>query len=478
MTLEQLSVIQTLRARWRVVALTCAAIVMLALVFTLALPARYEATASVLVEMSGLDPIRGQALYKPEGLVSTYTATQVEVIRSEQVALGALRSLGLHQSAQWQAKWRDDTGARGDFEAWVAAELLRKLVVRPSRDANVINLSYTSPDPAFSAAVANAFIQSYVDSTVRMQAGPARLFHGFFEERAKPLREALEQARERLSAYEKRHGLLVGEGEDVESARLSELTSQLVALQAELANATNRGHEAASAPGLMEELRRDPEVLALTTELARQQARLSELRSGFGEQHPAVVEARESVRTLGQRVEASMRRAAGSLEANAKVITARLAAVRAAVEEQRGVVLKRKSQRDAAAALVRDVDNAQRAYDAVLARASQTALEGANTTQASVAVLKAATPPPSSSSLLVLNLSVALLLGLLAGIARALYAESRDRRLRTVEDVTDWLQQPLLLALPDARARRRSGERRSLENRQRLVPGRSTLAAS
>jgi uncharacterized protein involved in exopolysaccharide biosynthesis len=149
-----------------------------------------------------------------------------------------------------------------------------------------------------------------------------------------------------------------------------------------------------------------------------------------------------------------MHRAAGSFDAAVKVNRARLAETQAAVERQRVLVARRKAQRDAAGALVRDVENAQRAYDAVLSRASQTSLESANTTQTSVSVLKTATPPLWSPMFLILNTSVAALLGLLLGAWCAIAAEGRDRRVRSSADITDRLQQPLLLSLPNAGAAR------------------------
>ena len=99
----------------------------------------------------------------------------------------------------------------------------------------------------------------------------------------------------------------------------------------------------------------------------------------------------------------------------------------------------------------------------------------ANTTQTTVSVLKSATVPLWSPSILIRNLLVAALLGLLLGIARALLAERRDRRLRTIDDVVRVLQQPLLLALPDGYARGR--DRRSEQTRRRLVAPYPRLAA-
>jgi len=466
MTMPIQRLIIVLRARWASVVLTWIAIVGAVLAISVALPARYEASATVVVDINAADPLAGRELFRPVGAVSTYIATQADIMRSESVALSALRSLGLQERQEWRDKWKATTGGRGNFESWLASRLLRRLDVRPQRDSNVLTVSYTSTDGEFAAAVVNAFVRSYLDTTLQMRARPAQQFNSFFADRAKSLREALEQARSRLSAYEKQHAVLVGAEPDVESARLAELTSQLVALQDVAAGAANARKQAGAAPGDMREVRTDPEVAALTAEVVRQEGRLTELRSQFGERHHAVIQARQSLADLKGRLEASTRRAAQTFEPAVRISEARLAELRAALERQRAIVQQRKSQRDAAAVLIRDVENAQKAYDAVLERASHTALEGANTTQPNVSILKSATPPAEPWPLLWLNLSVALVLGLLLGLANALFAEHRDRRVRTAEDVTQWLQQPLLLALPEGCAEK---ARRAVENRQRLV---------
>lgn len=481
MALERLQVIPALRARWRLGVLVWMAVVAAVLVLSLVLPPRYEATATLVVDMGGSDPIRGQELFRPPGAVSTYLATQVDVIRSEAVALGALRSLGLQKQPYWIDQWQRQTGGRGDFESWLAEALLRKLAVTPMRDSNVVKLSFTSPDPEFSAAVTNAFVKAYRDTTLRMQAGPARQFNVFFEERAKSLRQALDQAKARLSAYEQKNGLIINqspEEPDVESKRLAELTAQLVALQDEATAATNRQRQAMGSANRMQEVRNDPEVKELTTELAKAEGALTRLKTDFGDNHPAVIEARKSIGDLRGRLSAAMQRAATTLAVPVKANEARLAEVRKAIERQRQIVLQRRAQRNAAGALLRDVENAQRAYDAVLQRASQTALEAANTTQPNISIVKSATPPAMASPIfLIVTLVVATLVAPLLGMASAVLREARDRRLRTVEDVVGWLQQPLLLALPDGHARHRETARRSLETQRRLVSTHPRLSA-
>ena len=74
---------------------------------------------------------------------------------------------------------------------------------------------------------------AYTDTTLDLRVEPAKLYNSFFDERAKALRDALEQAQSRLSAYQREKGIIVNDERlDVENARLSELSTQLVALQA------------------------------------------------------------------------------------------------------------------------------------------------------------------------------------------------------------------------------------------------------
>jgi capsular polysaccharide biosynthesis protein len=119
-----------------------------------------------------------------------------------------------------------------------------------------------------------------------------------------------------------------------------------------------------------------------------------------------------------------------------------------------------KSGRDQLAVLQRDVDAAQTAYDAVNKRYAQSALESqANQTNASV--LTPAFPPirPSSPDRIRIML-VALVLGIALGCGVAIGLEMLDRRVRSVDDVMEMLQLPVLGAIPYVKASRRLADAR------------------
>jgi chain length determinant protein EpsF len=432
------------KARWRIMLAVFLAVVLTVLAGVLLLPKKYTASASVLVDVKSPDPIAGMVL--PAMLTPGYMATQMDLIQSERVARGAVRALRLTESTEMRAQWQEKTAGVGSFEAWLAGLLQAGLEVRPSRESSVISFSYEAADPNFAAAIANAFVQSYINTTLELRIEPARQFGALFEAQAKLARERLEAAQTRLSAYQKEKGLIAtDERLDVENARLNELSSQLVAVQTMSAEASSRKAKASSSS---QEVLNNPVVSTLKAEMSRQEARLKELNSRLGSAHPQVIEAQASINELRDRIAAEASRVNTSVAINSAVSQQREAQIREALEQQREKILKLKEQRDEASVLLRDVESAQRAYETINARLSQVAIEG-QSNQTNVSVIKQAMPPSEPSSpRIMINMVLAVLAGGMLSVIVGLLLEIRDRRLRTDFDVTELLELPVLGSIP------------------------------
>jgi hypothetical protein len=143
--------------------------------------------------------------------------------------------------------------------------------------------------------------------------------------------------------------------------------------------------------------------------------------------------------------------------------------VRAELESQRAKVLRMKAVRDEGSVLARDVDNAQRTYDALQTRLTQTNLEG-QANQTNINLLSQATPPVDPASpRLGLNVLLAVFGGTLAGVLAALALEMADRRVRSTTDVAELLGVPVLGVLPNANLTGLSAKRRSSLLQQRVI---------
>lgn len=436
-----------LRARgWAALAVFLLTVAATALV-SLLLPAKFTATASVVVDFKP-DPI--SAVMFGGMATPAFMATQVDIVNSERVALRVVRNLKLAESPQVRAEWLDDTGGEGSIEQWLIRLFRKQLDVRPSRDSSVLVIAYQAADPRFAAALANAFVQAYIQTTLELRTDPARQYSGFFDERSKAAREVLEQAQARLSEFQKANGIIAtDERFDIENARLAELSSQLVAMQALSAESASRQVQAQGLQAdRLQEVLNNPLVAQLKAEISRGEARLRELGTRYGDNHPQVVEARANLSELRARLDAETTKVTGSVGLTNTINRGREAQVRAELEAQRAKVLRMKAVRDEGMVLQREVESAQRAYDALMTRQQQTALES-QTTQSNVNVLTQAEPPiePSSPRLWI-NLLLAVFLGALLAIGLALVLEMRDRRVRSIDDVTRVLDLPVLGLMP------------------------------
>ena len=439
--------ISILKARWLSALVVLAITVGTTISVSLLLPKNYTASAAVVLDVRSPDPIAGMVLGAMA--MPSYMATQVDIIQSDRVAQRVVQALRMTEDQKTRQQWMSDTQGSGNYEAWLATALKRKLDVRPSRESNVVNISYTSTDPRTAATIANAFVKAYMDVSIGLRVSPAKQYNEFFDGRAKGLRDAVEMAQSKLTQHQKTSGILAtDERFDIESQRLNELSSQLVALQGLSAESSSRTAQARTQADDLQDVINNPVVASLRADISRQEARLQELNARLGDAHPQVAELKANIGELRNRIDAETRRVSSSVGVNNTINKQREADVRAALQAQRAKVVALKQQRDEASVLLREVETAQRAYDQVVLRASQSNLES-QATQTNISVLTPASDPaePSSPRVL-LNSLLSVFLGTLLAVGFALLRELTDRRVRTPEDLTGTLDIPLLGSLP------------------------------
>lgn len=198
MQLDQLLAI--LRARWLIATATFALVLGAIAGVTFWMPRSYTATATVLVDVKP-DPILGAVLNG--GATAAYMMTQVDIITSRRVADKVVKALNLSNSTALRTQWQEATEGRVDFNAWAANLVRSGVTAQPSRGSNTILVMYSSPDPNFASALANAFVNGYLETVMELRTGPAKQFSTFFDNSAKQIKEQLEQAQSRLLAYQR-----------------------------------------------------------------------------------------------------------------------------------------------------------------------------------------------------------------------------------------------------------------------------------
>ncbi|KQY82877.1 chain length determinant protein EpsF [Pelomonas sp. Root1444] len=458
-----------LRARRLLFIAVLLAVVVPVIVASLLWPKKYIGVASVVVDIKP-DPISGisQALVNP-GLL----ATQVDIISSERVARRVIRSLKLTEAPSIRDDWQADTNGEVDIETWLVVLLQKQLDVKPSRESSVITIEYGASDPKFAAGMANAFAQAYLDTVLDLRVDPAKQFSSFFDARAKDARLALEKAQNRLSEFQSEKGVVMtDERMDIENQRLNELTSQLVVMQSLSAESGSRQSQAAGgAADKLQEISSHPVIASLRADIARSEARLQELNAKFGDRHPQVVELKANINELRARIDTEVKRLSAGVGVTNSITRQREAQIRADLDAQRAKVLKMKQVRDEGVLILRDVEAAQRAFEQIQLRATQTNLES-QVTATNVTMLTPAVPPAKHSSPKpLLNSFVGVFFGLLLATGAVLLSELRNRRIRHVGDIADVLQLPLLGILPGSDAKAKPRRALSIAGPQKRLIG-------
>jgi len=448
-------ILLALRARYKIALLVMLCTVAGAQVVNQYLPRQYLATAAVAFDVRSPDPVAGVIL-------PVMLATQVEIIKSNRVTLKVAEALKLTDDPKIKAQWLESSRGEGKFEAWLAVTLRKSLEVVPSRESNVIRIAYKASDPVFAAAAANAFAEAYVDATVELRVEPARQNSRWLAEQGQSLRENVERAQAKLWAYQQKAGIVVtDERLDIETTRLGSLAAQLTTLQEQIADARSKQKSGADA---LPEVMQSPLVIALRTDIARQEVKLREAAGNLGSNHPQYKRMETELAELRNRLESETRNVARSFSASREVGSGREAEVKAAIEAQRKRLMELRGARDQIAVLQRDVDAAQKIYDTVMQRFNQTNLES-QTTLTSASLFSPANEPaaPAFPKPLRTMMLLSVVLGLGLGIGAAVLLEMLDPRIRSADHLAAMLQMPVLAVI-------KRGNLRIPENRARRLP--------
>lgn len=447
--------LRILKARIGVMALILFTTLAVTLAASLLMTPKYQAATTLVVEVKGTDPVLGGAVMMPQ-TIQGYLVTQAEILRSERVMNRVIDALSLDANPTMLAAAAADGGPDdGTARGRILRHFERRLAVDASREGTTITVSYEGIDPALTAAIVNGFARAYIDTVLEMKTGPAGNFRQWFEAQARGYRDRLEAAQQRLSDAQRASGILANDERlDVESARLNDLSNQLVSVQAALADSRSRAETAQRNGPSMPEVVANPLLQALSGELGRAEARLQQLSARLGSAHPEHQAVQAEVEQLRQRLQTETARVGGSIQAGNQVNIQRQSELRALLETQRSKVAGIKAARDRLQVLEREVQGAQRALDLVSQRFTETSLES-QSRQSNVSVLTEASVPtrPARPQTMV-NLLVGGLLGLVVATLAALTLESMHRPLRTAEDLLAATGVPVLAVLPPADSKR------------------------
>jgi polysaccharide biosynthesis transport protein len=450
MTFSQL--IDILKARFKLVLLIAFIITVSAIVIVLLLPKKYKATNTVIFNYKVSDPISGTVL--PAQLLPGYMATEVDIITSKTVAAKAVEALGLNKNQEMIDEFNADTDTdgdglgEGDFNEWMAETLVKSIDVSPSRRSNLIAISAIDESPQHAAAIANAVSDAYLKKSIQMNVAPSRTAANFYKTQLADLQEKIEVANQKYTDFQ-RDNEIQGIGDrdvDVETARLNELSNQLVLVQSQVAESRSRNQ--AAKRGGSPDVVADEVVQVHKATLAKAEAEFAAISSKYASNHPDYIAAKSQVDEARSALNRQIGAVSRSVSSSASIYAQSEAEIKAALEKQKTLVLNLNKARNELSLLERDLINAQKSYDAANERFIKSNLEG-ESNQSNVTLLsKAVAPRLPYSPKRKLIVVLAAFIGVFSGMAFVLISELFDRKIRSLEDMESLFDFPAFGVLP------------------------------
>jgi len=440
--------LSALRARWLIFALLFVGTVASAAVVSVLLPKTYRATATLVVDTREEQSLSNP--FTPQRERAAYIQTQVDILTSKQVVRKVIDDLKLAETGWAREQFSKSKSVRGSAADWLVEVLPKGLKVEPSQ-SSVIDVSFSFGDPEVAASLANGFAKAYLDTVLELRVAPMREAARWFDEQLKSLRTNLERAQAKLTEYHQRHGIVAADERlDTEFARLGELSTQLVRAQDQRLAAQARERQARTllarggVADRVPDVQAHPHIQRLAADLAQSEARLQELGARYGERHPSYQSQFAETRGRRTQLATEMRKIVEGLEAATRQARAHESELGAALAAQRTQLLDLKETRNELTVLARDVETAQKTYDAALQRFVVSQVES-RANQANAALLNAAVVPQKPHRPRpALNVALAGVLGVALGFAAVFLLELSDRRVRSFTDLQEELDVPLL----------------------------------
>jgi succinoglycan biosynthesis transport protein ExoP len=460
------------RRQARVVATGAVVAVILGLAYIVTAVPQYTATSDILID-SQKDKNELSASIAELTFDTSAIDSQVEVLKSEKIALAVIKTLNLTHDPEFMGargallgravaffrsifdggNWflsRDKSEAEQDADLHRAAitHLKDNVDVRRVARTYVLAVDYTSPDRARAAAVANAYADAYLNEQLEAKFDATRRAAGWLQTRLAELKQSSIDSDLAIQKFKAEKGLIVTGGDKpglISDQQLSDLNSQMVLAHSDTAKAEAQYAQiedllksrrvGAAVPDSLS----NPVINDLREKFLGASKTEAQLESKLGSGHLQVLNLRREMQEYERLIFEELQRIAESYRSQAQVARSKEQSLSLSMSGLVGENAETNQAMVQLRELEREAETYRNLYQTFMQR-YQEAVQQQSFQVNEARVITAATPPPYPSyPKRGLILALSLVLGVMAGSGVAALREYRDRVFRVASQVRDEL---------------------------------------
>jgi capsular exopolysaccharide synthesis family protein len=459
--------------RWRYVIIgVVAAVMVLGLIITLLMTPKYTATATIEIAREASQVTSFQGVERETGLADQeFYQTQYGLLRSRSLSERIAAQLRLVDDPSFYGLFRvtrDDDAFRqvnGRYPAVgraerlrVAGEILRgNLSVAPARLSRLVDVGFTSPDPAFSAKVANAWAENFIQINLERKIQATSYGRNLLQRQLSQQKERFDESQRQLVGYASQQKIInlpAQQTADGSTSERSIVADDLATLNSLLSQATSdriaaeaRYRETGTA-GVSTEALRNPAINVLRQRRAELRADYQRLMTQFEPTYPAAEAIQSQLDQIDRSIANEERRVTGSILSDYRSAVEREKALHGRVERLKVSYLDLRRRSIQYNIYQQEVDTNRALYEGLLQRFKEIGVAGGVGVNNVSVVDQAEVPRRPSSPRVLVNLALALIVGSALGGGLALVLERMDEAIADPAEVERRLGLPLLGSVP------------------------------
>jgi succinoglycan biosynthesis transport protein ExoP len=460
------------RRRWLVGAVTLLVLAAVS-IYTLRQPKIYEASTSLIIDAS--PPRFLDNTQMPEVVESgtgnywfnkEYYETQYKVIASRAVSERVVEKLGLEHDLAFLGldKVRDaEQQKKAVANADATARLQSKIKVAPVKDSRLLYITIQDVDPKRAALLANEVANAYIAETLALKLRVTGTASQWLEDRLESLSVQAKQSELAVYDFKKTQDMLTTSLEDRQSMisqRLTSINLALTEVRTRIAGLKARveamealrkaaaGDDQEGSVHFAEAIAGGLLIEQLKVRYSAVRGECAELKERYLADHPKLVACNDKLSAARHDLEREVNNVVLAARSELTEGLARERNLSALLETAKGEAFEVNKRQLDFDRLKREADNNQRLYDLVLKRLKDIELSGMLRTSNARVLDGAREVSVPVKPNVKLNLALALLFGLLGGIAMAFAVELPDTSISTQEQVEQWLGVTFLGILP------------------------------
>ncbi len=460
--------------RWRYVILgAVAACVLLGLIVTLLMTPQYTASSTIEISRESNSVTNFQGVEREVGIADQeFYQTQYGLLESRSLSERVATQLKLvddpkffemfgvadDEPAFQQTNGRYPASGRAERQK-VAGEILRdNLSIEPTRLSRLVDVRFTSPSPAFSAKVANAWAENFIQSNLERKIQATSYGRNLLQRQLAEAKDKLDQSQRQLVGYASAAKIInlpaQSGGDGTTTSERSIVADDLAALNGALAQATaariqaEARYQQSGGSGASTEALQNQAINNLRQRRAELAAEYERMMTQFEPGYPAAKAIKSEIDQLDRGIEREENRVSSSLLADYREAQDREQTLQSEVDQLKEDYLNLRRRSIQYNIYQQEVDTNRALYDALLQRFKEIGVAGGVGINNVAVVDPAKVPEQPSSPRLLINLAIALLAGAGLGAALAFALEQIDEAIADPAEVERRLGLPLLGSIP------------------------------